>query len=296
MVKRPGGWAGRFDAMASSCEVLVESESAAVARRTAEACAHEAWRIERKYSRYRDDSVVHHIHAAQGSSVSVDEETADLLDFADECHRLSEGRFDITSGILRRAWLFDGSDRLPSPEAVAKLIPLIGWDKVQWNRPHLVLPAGMEIDLGGMGKEYAVDRAVIGAQRLSDAPVLVNFGGDLRASGPRPSGRAWQVGIERPGTDGTPIEEPSAVGVVELSRGALATSGDSRRFLLRDGVRYSHILEPRTGWPVADAPRSVTVAAGTSVEAGTLATFAMLHGSNAESFLEGQGVAFWCLR
>jgi thiamine biosynthesis lipoprotein len=154
----------------------------------------------------------------------------------------------------------------------------------------------MEIDLGGIGKEYAVDRAIGEAQCVSIAPVLVNFGGDLRASGPRRSGRPWRVGIEQPGADGTQTEEPSAVGVVELLRGALATSGDSRRFLLRDGVRYSHILEPHTGWPVADAPRSITVAAGTCVEAGTLATFAMLHGSNAESFLEGQGVPFWCLR
>jgi thiamine biosynthesis lipoprotein len=86
------------------------------------------------------------------------------------------------------------------------------------------------------------------------------------------------------------------VRIVELHRGALATSGDARRYLERDGVRYSHILDPRTGWPVAGAPRSITVAAPTCTEAGMLATFAMLRGPDAESFLDAEGVRYWCIR
>ena len=78
--------------------------------------------------------------------------------------------------------------------------------------------------------------------------------------------------------------------------GALATSCDSRRFLLRDGVRYSHILDPRNGWPVEGAPRSVTVAADTCTQAGMLSTLAMLEGDNAEAFLGAQGVKYWCRR
>jgi thiamine biosynthesis lipoprotein len=83
--------------------------------------------------------------------------------------------------------------------------------------------------------------------------------------------------------------------VLELSSGALATSGDTQRFLFSHGIRYSHILNPHTGWPVPNAPRSVTVAAATCMEAGMLATFSLLQGANAREFLAAQGTKFWCL-
>lgn len=84
--------------------------------------------------------------------------------------------------------------------------------------------------------------------------------------------------------------------MIEIRGGALATSGDSRRYLLKDGVRYSHILSPFTGWPIPDAPRSVTVAAPRCTEAGMLATLALLQGSRAEEFLESGGTQSWCVR
>jgi len=148
----------------------------------------------------------------------------------------------------------------------------------------------MEIDFGGLGKEYAVDTAITAARRLTDLPVLVNFGGDLRATGPLCNGERWRIALENPDQAG------AQDGVLTLASGALATSGDARRFLLKDGVRYSHILDPTTGWPVADPPRSVTVAAPTCLEAGLLSTLAMLHGPDAEAFLEGEGVPAWIIR
>jgi FAD:protein FMN transferase len=229
------------------------------------------------------------INRSQGHAVNVDPETAALIDYAAQCYELSGGRFDITSGVLRRCWKFDGSDRVPEPAAVASLLPLIGFEKVRWQAPRITLPAGMEIDFGGFGKEYAVDRVLaIVAGQFSGA-ALVNFGGDLAANR-APAVAPWQVGVERPDT------EREARLLLELTRGGLASSGDTHRFLLRDGVRYSHILDVRTGWPVRDVPRSVTVAAASCVEAGMLATFAMLQGSAAESFLTEQGVRYWCLR
>jgi thiamine biosynthesis lipoprotein len=169
---------------------------------------------------------------------------------------------------------------------------------VRWESPTIRLPRGFEIDLGGIGKEYAVDRAVQLAAEVTNAPYLVNFGGDLRVNRPPADGVGWRVGLERPesGKGRGPRRSGKAIGLIELSGGALATSGDTRRFLLRGGVRYSHILDPRTGWPVRDAPRSVTVAAATCVEAGMLATFAMLQGAEAELFLDAQGARSWCLR
>lgn len=279
-----------FAAMASPCEVLVDSGDPLEARLLGEAAAAEAWRIEHKFSRYRPDGAVAAVNAAGGRPVTVDDETADLLDFAARCHALSDGLFDITSGVLRRAWRFDGGDAVPAAAAVAALLPLVGWEKVAWRRPQLVLPEGMEIDLGGLGKEYAVDRAAALLAARTRAAVLVNFGGDLRAAGRRGDGRPWEVGVERPGT------ADEAALRVDLAEGALATSGDDRRFLLKDGMRYGHILDPRTGWPAAGAPRAVTVLGDTCLEAGLLATLAMLRGANAGPFLADQGVRHWILR
>jgi FAD:protein FMN transferase len=279
-----------FHAMATPCEVVLESDDRGLAARVAGAAAGEARRVEQKFSRYRADSVVGRIHASHGQSLVMDEETARLLDFAQECFQLSEGLFDVTSGVLRRAWRFDGSGNLPAPEKVQALLPLVGWKKVSWRNPALTLPAGMEIDLGGLAKEYAVDRALQAVAACTDAPALVNFGGDLAVNRPRAGGKPWQVAIESVERQG------EAAGLIALRSGALATSGDARRFLLKDGVRYSHILNPNTGWPVKDAPRSVTVAAASCVEAGMTATLAMLHGKGAEHFLKDEGMRAWCMR
>jgi len=287
---RPNGFsAATFTAMASPCELLLASADPALARRLGAIAAAEVWRIEDKYSRYRDASVVSRINREAGSDTPLDPETAALMDYALLCHSLSDGRFDISSGVLRRVWRFDGSDRLPEPAAVAALLELVGLDKVRWQAPQLCLRPGMELDFGGIGKEYAADRALaLVSAAAPGLPALVNLGGDLCCNR-APDAAPWQVGVERPEAIG------SAAMVLELASGALATSGDTRRFLYRDGIRYGHILDPRTGWPVPDAPRSVTVAAPTCVEAGMLATFALLQGAAAEDFLRGQGVQFWCL-
>lgn len=288
--QRDGTWHGRFSAMASPCEVLIDARAPAIdeaaANRLVARVVQEAWRIERKFSRYRSDGIVHSINSSNGKPVKVDSETARLLAYAEQCWRLSEGRFDITSGVLRRVWHFDGSDNIPSDEAVAEIQPLIGWEKVNWDGRKIGLKAGMEVDLGGIGKEYAVDRAFDIVTEVTALPLLVNFGGDLRCSGARADGSPWRVGIET-------VEDPNAPRLIELYAGALATSGDARRFLLKNGVRYSHVLDPRNGRPVQGAPRSVTVAGDSCTEAGLIATLALLQGPGAEDFLKGNEVRYW---
>jgi FAD:protein FMN transferase len=275
-----------FTAMASPCELLLPMIDRPMALQFGALVAQEAWRIEKKYSRYRTDSVTAWIHANCGTPIEVDLETASLIDFASQCYQISDGLFDITSGILRHAWKFDGSDRVPEPETIERLLPSIGFDKLQWHSPRLLLPIGMELDFGGIGKEYAVDRAYDSLAAVRSDPFLINFGGDLRANR-APAHGSWQVGIERPDTVG------QASKILELGHGALATSGDSRRYLLKNGVRFGHILDPRTGWPVAGAPRSVTVAASSCTEAGLLATLALLQGDRAKELLEQEGVRYW---
>ena len=283
---------GRFDAMASPCEILIESVDLEMAERLARIAADEAWRIEDKFSRYLPGNVVGRINASRGSAVTVDDETASLLDFADTLHSLSNGRFDITSGVLREVWTFDGGDRLAEPQAVKDVLQRVGWEKVSWQRPVFRLQAGMQIDLGGIGKEYAVDRVAGKLREAAACSSVVNFGGDLAVTRAPRERQAWRVGIEP-----VPAEDKRhSQTVLEIATGALATSGDSRRFLLKDGVRYSHILDPRSGWPVEGAPRSVTVAADTCTQAGMLSTLAMLEADNAEAFLDAEGVKYWCRR
>lgn len=279
-----------FHAMATPCDVRVETDDETIAAEAGRAAEAEARRVETKFSRYLADSVVGRINASEGKEIAVDAETADLLDFGARCYELSGGRFDITSGVLRRIWRFDGSDRVPADAQIRALLPFIGWQKVSWRRPVIRLPAGMEIDLGGLGKEYAVDRALARIGQATDAPALVNFGGDLRVTGSRKNGARWKVAIE------SVTEKGGVAGLLEVAAGAIATSGDARRFLLKDGIRYSHILDPRSGKPVMGAPRSVTVAAATCIEAGMMATLAMLNGRRAEAFLKREGVKAWCTR
>jgi FAD:protein FMN transferase len=281
-------WVGRFVAMASPCEVLIDDAPSSLAREVVDTVAAEAWRIERKFSRYRTDSAVHRINESAGSEIMVDDESANLLDFAATLTRLSEGAFDITSGVLRKAWTFDGGERVPSQAQIHALLESVGWHRIEWRRPVLKLRAGMQIDFGGVGKEYAVDAAAGLAEKIAPGlSCLINFGGDVALRNVRRDGRPWRVGIESSAQIG------AAERVVQLSRGALATSGDSRRFVFRDGHRYSHILDARTGWPVPNAPHSITVAADTCTQAGTLTTLAMLQGDKAESMLRASGLQYW---
>ena len=275
--------------MGSPCEVQVDCADAALAARIGAVIEAEARRIETQYSRYLPESVVGKINTMAGAPMALDPEARLLIDYAAHCHAISDGLFDITSGILRKAWTFDGSDRVPDERRVADLLPLVGWDKTRWQDGTLTLRPGMEIDLGGIAKEYAVDMAVARARAECDVPVLVNFGGDLCVTGPRADGGRWRVLIDA-------VYQQPASAWLEIDSGAITTSGDARRFIERAGRRYSHILDPRTGMSIVGAPRAVTVAAATCVEAGVLSTLAMLQGARCETFLEQEGVTAWVIR
>lgn len=284
--QKQNNWHGTFRAMASPCEVIIETSHHDEAEHIVKLVASEAWRIEQKFSRYRDDNITFRINNSNGDVIEVDDETARLLDFSDQLFEMSDGMFDVTSGVLRKAWRFDQSDNIPDRHQINELLAVIGWEKVSWNNPQLVLAPGMEIDLGGLGKEYAVDRCAQLVRDITPASVLINFGGDIAITRSRKDETLWTIGRIS--------SNPSApVGVIKLKQGALATSGDEHRFLEKDGKRYCHILNPKTGWPVEDPPHTVSVAAPTCIEAGMLSTFALLHGNRAEEFLKAQDVPYW---
>ena len=277
-----------FRAMASEHAIVVDGVADAIADAAIAAAIADVRRIEAKYSRYRDDSVTSAINrAAGGAPVTVDAETAALLDYADRCFRLSEGRFDVTSGVLRRAWDFRRTPpRLPDEGELAALCAQVGWQDVERDGRSIRLPrAGMEIDFGGIGKEYAADRAASLLAGHGVAHALVNLGGDVRALGGQADGAPWRIGVRHPRAR----EAGAAIAEVEIADGAVATSGDYERFIEVDGRRYCHLLDPRTGWPV-QAWQSVSVVAPLAVVAGSVATIAMLFAEGAPAFLAAQGL------
>jgi thiamine biosynthesis lipoprotein len=275
-----------FTAMASPCSIKVAAADAASAGKAAQAAIDEVHRIESKYSRYIAGSVVGTINAAAGRSpVAVDEETAALLQFAETLYDQSDGLFDITSGVLRQAWDFKRGVR-PTLKQLGEVLPLVGWDKVEFAGGSIRLPIlGMELDFGGFGKEYAADRAGATLQNHGVTHALINLGGDVRAIGPQPGGEPWLIGIAHPRRDREVIAQ------IPLASGGLATSGDYERYFELDGRRYCHILNPRTGQPVSYW-QSISVVGALAVSAGSLSTIAMLQGAQALPFLGNQGVAY----
>jgi FAD:protein FMN transferase len=276
--------------MASPCSIRIETRDERGATQAAQAAIAEVQRIEGKYSRYRSSSVVSRINAAAGGRpIAVDEETANLLHFADQLYRQSEGLFDASSGVLRKAWNFKVA-ALPDPTQLAQALACTGWQDVQHSAANCCLARkGMELDFGGFGKEYAVDRAAGILQQRGVEHALVNLGGDIHTLGchglPEQAGQAWKVEVQHPRKD-----QASLAGI-DVYGGGMATSGDYERFFELDGKRYCHVLNPRTGWPVTHW-QSVTVLAPNTTMAGALTTIAMLKEADGLAWLDTQNVAY----
>ncbi len=247
----------------------------------------EVARIEQKYSRYLETSTLSAINRSAGiQPIVLDCETIALLDYANACFEASDGRFDISSGSLRRAWDFKATHpRVPSPAVISRALETIGWQRVKRDANSLSLPTGMELDFGGVAKEYAADRAASAAQAAGANAMLVNLGGDIRVTGAQPEGRAWRIGITHP------RDSNQTIATMEISEGGVATSGDYERYFEIDGLRYCHIIDARTGWPV-QALQSVSVAAPACMVAGSLCTLAMLLGDHGAQTLDASGFAY----
>jgi thiamine biosynthesis lipoprotein len=275
-----------FQAMASPCEVVIAGAAPALALQAACGAEAEVRRIEAKYSRFRPDSVIGRINAgAHDAPVEIDDETLALLHYADRLHALSDGLFDITTGLLQGAWDFKAG-RIPQEAELADLLPHVGWHHVRIEGGTLRLADPLaRIDLGGFGKEYAADRAAAVLQARGVASGYDNHGGDIRVVGPRPDGPPWQIGIRHP-------RDPARLlASIPVARGGLATSGDYERYFEKDGRRYCHVLSPRDGRPVTRW-QSVSVLAPEAITAGTACTVAMLKQDAALDFLRASTLAF----
>jgi thiamine biosynthesis lipoprotein len=278
-----------FKAMGSRCEIRLAGVDQPQANALAQIAITEVHRIEAKYSRYRSDSVVSKITAQAGLEwMECDDETTALLDFADTLFEKSGGLFDVTSGVLRRAWDFR-EPRLPTAPYLEELRQLVNWRSVQRDGSRIRMPSvGMELDFGGFGKEYAADRVACALMESRAQHGYVNLAGDIRVLGPQPDGRPWVMGIQDPQYMGR------LVASIPMEGGALATSGDYERFFQLGARRYSHILHPHNGYPV-DYWRSISVLAPSALIAGGISTIAMLKQAHAQAFLEDTGLSYFAV-
>lgn len=237
----------------------------AAARRAIEMAYSELERIDALMSEWKPESPISQVDSAAGKyAVAVPPELRELIQRSIRYSEITGGTFDITWRGMGNIWHFDDAFAPPSEAAVAKARKNVNFRAIQVTGNRVFLPAGMNIGLGGIAKGYAVDRAsaVLAAAGFRDS--LVDGGGDVRVSGTR-NGVPWQLGIQDPRQPRGKI-----LGVVHLSNRVLVTSGDYERFRMVNGVRYHHIIDPRTGWP-STASISVSVIAKSAEEGVVLA-------------------------
>jgi thiamine biosynthesis lipoprotein len=272
---RDGGHEVVFRSMGTTCRIVVGGRPDA-AKQFFKVALNWVAAFEAKYSRFLPESLISQINrSAGGDWVPLDREAEQIFGLCHELHFLTRGIFDPTALPVIALWNWkEPRTTLPSDAEVAAAKELVGWRQVQRAPGKIRLPrAGMSLDLGGMGKEYAVDQIVLLARRSGFDSVLADFGADVRVAGPPPDQRpAWHIGLEnfsKPGTCWCGVAVRDA---------AVATSGDYIRKFELNGRRFGHIVDPRTGRPVATAARAVSVIAPSCTQAGMLSTAAFVLG------------------
>jgi thiamine biosynthesis lipoprotein len=282
-----------FSALGTRCEVQYVAAGG-----DAQAAAFESGAVrwvqafEAKYSRFQPQSLLSRINAAAGRDwVEVDAEAEGMFKLCDTIHFMTQGILDPTALPLIRLWNWKAQPPVvPPADTIAAARRLVGWAKVQRAPGRVILPEpGMALDFGGFGKEYAVDIVADIARDHGISDALIDFGRDLRALGAPPGRPAWHIGLEDP-------QRPGAIwaSVAFNANRGVASSGDYVRCFVIEGRRYGHIIDPRTGWPVANGCTQATVIAGTCLQAGVLSTTAFVLGVPAaidwvESFAGAQG-------
>jgi len=254
---------GKFIAFERQCEVQFETSDQKLAEELFDIVHSEAIRIFDKYSLTSTNNIMRRINRGTAESIIVDEETAGLLDFADACFTLSEGRFDSSCLALQPS--------ANKPHISAKS----GWNKIRWDNPRLRMLQGMKLNFSAIDKEHAADRCMALASEVSSIPILINLGGNILANKPRLSTNDWWIEI--------PITQ-SEVQTLQIVAGGIATASRNSEH---------QYFDSRNCQPIAFNHESITVAADSCTEAGMLATLAMLYEDDAEAFLTQQQAKYW---
>lgn len=272
----PNGRKFSFHAMGTQCQVTFYPTSSRVAGEQFKAATIQfVAEFESRYSRFIPESLISQINQAAGISwVEVDEETNCLFALCHELFFMTRGAFDPTAMPLINLWNWKATPPvIPTEAAIQAAKQLVGWSKVQRRKGGIFLPRpGMSIDFGGIGKEYAADRVTQIAAQHGIENVLVDFGQDLSMRGNPTSKPAWHIGLEDPAVPGKCWTR------LAVTDRAVATSGDYLRNFQIGGHRYGHIIDPRSGHPVDNGCRAVSVIAPTCTVAGILSTSAFILG------------------
>lgn len=273
--KVAGGHKVSFRAMGTHCQITLMDEAGSDSRGFVRAAVHWVSQFEEKYSRFIPDSLIGRINRSAGREwVEVDEETDRLFSMCQELYSFTRGAFDPSALPLILLWNWKTNPPvIPEDAAIRDAMKLVGWRRIQRRPGAIYLPqSGMGIDLGGIGKEYAVDRVVQLAHEYGVQNVLVDFGQDIRGTGSPPGRPAWHVGLQDPHN---PEKCWTGLAVQNM---AVATSGSYLRRFVMNGRSYGHILDPRSGYPVANDCQAVSVIAPTCTFAGALCTSAFILG------------------
>lgn len=263
--------------MGSTVELKFYSPSEELFHRVVNACVERTKEIDRLFSNYRDDSVLAEVNRNAGvGPVSVPEEFLRLVRTSIRYSELSEGAFDITVGSLFELWRAETkAGRLPARSRIRDALECTGFQKIRIDevKSQVFLKGDcVKLDFGAIGKGYAVDEMVRIAKKSGITRGLVNFGGNIYAMETPAGKKFWNVGVRKPGS------ESEIISNIDLVNKGIATSGDYERYFKHEGKRYSHIIDPRTGWP-AEGVTSVVAVSKTATEADVLSTAVSVLGS-----------------
>lgn len=243
-----------------------------------------------KYSRFNEDSLLSAMNRTAGEvkGCELDIETCHLLEFVDMAYEVSEKNFDPSVKALVDLWSFKRA-KIPSDDEVAEALASCGWHFVRWSKRQkkIWLPKGFSLDFGGFVKEYIADQLVRFARQQGCCSGLINLGGDIAAIDENRSDSPWRVGIRHVKDSA----HPSAY--IDVAYGAVATSGSYERQFTVDGRSYSHIISPRTGYPVEQIYQSISVHHASCLMSGFLATVGMIKQQQAVQWLTSANTDFY---
>lgn len=264
--------------MGSRFDITVVAENEEQGKAYVDTAIAEISRIEKLISSWHPNTQTSEINRNAGiKPVKVDKELFDLIQRAISISKLTDGAFDISYASMDKVWKFDGSmSEMPTAEAIKKSVEKVGYENIvldEHNQTVFLTKEGMKISFGAIGKGYAADKA---KQLLMDKGVvagIVNASGDMNTWGKQPNGKDWMVAITNP------LNKNNAFALLPLKQGAVVTSGDYEKYVEFDGVRYAHIINPKTGYP-ATGIISVTVFAPSAELADALATSVFVMGKD----------------
>ncbi|BEU87939.1 FAD:protein FMN transferase [Selenomonas sp. TAMA-11512] len=220
------------------------------------AAREEAERLEALWSVTRAESEISRLNHSEGTPEKVSQETLSALRYAQELYRVTDGVLDVSLFPLLSAWGFTrDTQHVPNDEVIARMLARRGIDALRIEGDTVTMPAGAELDFGAIGKGYAADIVAARLREYGVTSAILSLGGNITVMGKKPDNTPWRVAIKDPSAP------ERMMGVVDLSEESLATSGGYERFFIENGIRYGHILDPRTGWPAETNLLSATAIA-----------------------------------